>query len=349
MALLPIAGAVLGGLAGAQGNQQSVGMQLAPEGALEAQGRQTVGTNLGQLQNFTNLGPGAAEVSAGLNSSNKLAAMLDQYSKGGFLPNQQDWNTANQFAQTAFQGQQVALNQGFQEQQQRANQLASQLGRPVNDPIIQARLSQEKMQSGERLAADQGAYASQFAMNLPQQRLGYTSQLADVNNALASQAMKNREALLSLGSQVQNSERNFRLQTATRTSSNGGGLGGAISGALAGAGAFANLGNMFSGGNPTNPTAQGGPQYGPQTAAQAGYSAPRQMASTPGFSQSLSTGFNSSIPTSLQPNNAYNTMVSPALQFNSFGMMSPFGTNNQGNFSIPSYGTPQISSQRQGF
>jgi len=131
----------------------------------------------------------------------------------------------------------VAMQQAFQQQNLRANQLAAQLGRPANDPIIQARLAQEQMQGAERLGAAQSAYASEYAQQLPQQRLGYTAQLTDVRNSLASQAMANRQALLGLGQSLQAGERNWRLNTGTQwsqgQSESGGGLKGAL-GTIAG-------------------------------------------------------------------------------------------------------------------
>lgn len=252
MALLPIALGALGALAGSQGSQssQTTTRNLAPESDLEKRIASMQPGQLGALTGMVNAGPGQTDVSAGLNSQRGLAAMLQQYAQGGYLPSEADTAQARQFASTQMQPQQVALQQAFEGQNQRAAQLASQLGRPVNDPIIQARLAQEQMRQGAQLSAQEGAMASQFAMQMPQQRLGYTAQLADVNSNLASQAMANRQALLSLGSQLQNNERNWRLGSSTSTTSQtgGGGLAGAISGGLAGFGSGMSIANMFGGG-----------------------------------------------------------------------------------------------------
>ena len=247
MAWGAIAGAVLGGLAGSQKDESRQGIDLTPASALEHQATSGMTRDYSQLSSMADQGPGQVDVGNALTANRSLADMLKQYAQGGFLPSESDWGTANKFAQQAFQGQQVGLQQQFQGQQQRASQLAAQLGRPVNDPIIQARLSQELMQGQERLGAAQGSYASQYAQQLPQQRLGYTAQLADVQNSLASQAMSNRQALLSLGSQVQGAERSFRLNTGTRWGESGGGLKGAITGGLAGAAGFMGIGNMMDG------------------------------------------------------------------------------------------------------
>ena len=241
----------LGALAGAQGNS-STGtsrVNLAPEGSTEALGRGAVESTLPGLQGLVNMGPGQQSIMQSNASQQQLSSLLQQYSQGGYMPTQQDTQMANQYAQTAFQPQQVAMNQSFEEEKQRASQLAAQLGRPVNDPIIQARLSQERMRGQERLGAQQSAFASEFAMSQPQQRLGYTAQLADIQSGLASQAMQNRQALIGLGSQLQGQGMQFRSGTATRTQeqSGGGGLAGAISGGLAGFGAGQQLSQMFGG------------------------------------------------------------------------------------------------------
>lgn len=332
------AGALLGGLAGSQGDKASSGLDVGQASQLETAGTNAMQSGLDQFGQMVAAGPGQTDVLNASANSTKLQEMLKQYASGGYLPTEADFTTANQFTTQAFKPQQVAMDQAFTGQQERAAQLAARLGRPVNDPVIQNMLSKEYMQGQERMGAEMSAASSQLALQMPQQRLGYTAQLADVSNALASQAMSNRSALLSLGQQVQQSERNWRLNTATRTQESGGGIGGMINGAIAGAGAFANIGNMFSKTKPTpsaTPTASSAP-YGPQTAAQAGYTAPL-AAQIPSFSQSLSsTGlFSNTTPLALQPSNAMNSMVSPALQFNAFGMMTPGGqTYNAPNFSL---------------
>jgi hypothetical protein len=245
---IPLATAALGALAGSQQQSSTQSVNVAPPSALENQMSASLGSNFNSMQGLVDRGPGQQDVDAGLQSSRGLANMLQQFAQGGYMPNAQDNQQAQQFAASQFQPQQVGLQQQFQGQQQRAAQLASQLGRPVNDPIIQAKLSQEYMQGQERLGASQGAFATNFAMQMPQQRLGYTQQLAEVNNSLASQAMANRQALLSLGSQIKGQEQQFRLGTASRTQTGGGGMAGAISGGLGGFGAGMGIANMFGGG-----------------------------------------------------------------------------------------------------
>jgi len=248
--MIPAAGGLLGAIAGSQKDQSSstAGVNVAPASSSELAAHRGISSAFGSLQGMVNAGANQMDVANATQSSRGLAQMLQQYSQGGFLPSESDWGTARQFATNAFQPQQVAMQQAFQQQNQRAAQLASQLGRPVNDPIIQSRLAQEQMQGSERLGAAQSAYASEYAQNLPMQRLGFAGELANVQNALASQAMANRQALIGLGSQIQGQERDWRLQTATRYGSgtSGGGLKGAISGAIGGVGAGLGAMNTFS-------------------------------------------------------------------------------------------------------
>jgi hypothetical protein len=306
--MLQFLGAALGALAGGQGQQASVGFNPGAETSTGALGRQGIEQMFPELQKLIGQGAGAQDVQTSLTQQRGLADLLGQYAQGGFLPSQQDWSTANQFAQNAMAPQQVALQQGYQQQQQRTAQLAAQLGRPVNDPILQARLAQEQMQGQERLGASQSAYASQFAQSLPQQRLMYAGQQADVSSQLASQAMANRQALIGLGSNLQQAGQQFQIQTGTKTSSQGGGLGGALSGGLAGFGAFANLANMFGKDSfAINTNGTGFDPFGPNQAASTPGPIARAQASMPiqtGFSGPTSKG-----PGMLSPNWGLNYQV----------------------------------------
>lgn len=241
-------------LAGALGNSGggSRSMQLAAPSASELAGEAAVTQFLPQMGNLVNAGPGMNEVKANMGTQNDLANMLKSFSQGGFMPGQQDFAAANQFAQSAFQPQQVAINQQFQDEQLKANQMAARMGRSANDPLIQAKLSQERQRAQERLGASQSSYVSEFARSMPQQRLGYMGQLADLRSGLASQALSNRQALVSLGSQIEGQGRQFRLGSAqiNQQQQQGGGLGGALTGLMAGIGATngGGLMNLFGGG-----------------------------------------------------------------------------------------------------
>lgn len=273
-----LATAGAGALAGSMGDKTTVSTNTGPAGALERQASGISSSMFSQLSGSVGAGAGQADVAAGLAGSRGLAAMLESYSKGNFLPTASDFATASQFTNEAFKPQQLAINQQFEGEQQRAAQLASQLGREVNDPIIQAKLSQERMRAQERLGADQSAYGAQFALGLPQQRLGYMSQMADVKNSLASQAMSNRQALLGLGMQQQQIGQQFRLGTASRTQSSGGGMQGAIMGGLAGFGAGAGAASGM------NQLLNGFSSQTSLSAPQQGFSAPQSYPMMQSFS-----------------------------------------------------------------
>lgn len=263
-------GSVLGGVAGAlggaagSGSSQSFtsGIRLRPASELELGAGSEIQRRFGELGGFTDMGPGQQDIQAGLGSQRGLAEMLEQFSQGGFLPGQQDFATAQQFTQDAFAPERVGMQQQQQADAQRTARLAAQLGRPVNDPILQAKLAQSNLQAQERLGARETAFRSEFAQSLPQQRLGYAAQGADVRGALANQAFANRQALLGLGSQIQGQERDFRIATGerfgTQSTQSGGGFAQGLMGAIAGMGggseAGARLGlpslsSMFGGGS----------------------------------------------------------------------------------------------------
>ena len=346
---IPAALGALGAIAGGQqsSSSQTTTRNLAPESELEKQIAGMQPGQLGALAGMVNAGPGQADVTSGLNSQRGLAAMLQQYAQGGYMPTEADTAQARQYATTQMQPQQVALQQAFEGQNQRAAQLASQLGRPVNDPIIQARLAQEQMRQGAQLSAQEGAMASQFAMQMPQQRLGYTAQLADVNANLASQAMANRQALLSLGSQLQGAERNWRLgaSTTTTTQTGGGGLAGAISGGIAGAGTGFGIAKMFGGGN------SGGEESQP---AAGGLSAQAQAYNTlPNFSSPSTASFAAPAQSRFVPQapaatgSTYTNMYPLAQQYNMPAFSQPVA--NPWNYNFNPTNTSGIPNQNMSF
>ena len=185
---------------------------------LEKSARGIQEQNLTQFNEFVQAGPGQEDITAALGAQRGLADTLKQFSEGGFLPTEQDFQTAQQFTQSAFAPQQEQMNQQFAQQQTEARRLSAQLGRPVNDPVIQAKLAQQQSQQQSILGAQQTAFGSQFALNLPQQRLGFQAQGASVLQDLANRAQTNRQVALSLGSSIQNLERNFRLDAGLKNS-----------------------------------------------------------------------------------------------------------------------------------
>jgi hypothetical protein len=255
-------------------SSSSSGIQMVDPNDLEKQ----TGTDLLSLYNNLQkrLNPATGEATQEqlnadqTSASNQYASLLQQLSQNGGVPSQADTNSANSYAQQAFQGQQTALNQSFQDQNMQMQRMAAQMGRSIGDPILRAKLAQEQIRQQSQLSANQGAFANQYAQNIGQQRLGGAEALMGLRQGLASQAIQNRMTLLNLGSQLQANERNFRVQTATRYNqgSEGGGLGGAISGGLAGIGMGMSAVNMVNkgggfanffggGGGGTSPTNMG--------------------------------------------------------------------------------------------
>lgn len=255
---IAVGGAIIGGVAGSQKDRSSgsnsSGIDLAPESDLEKQGGRLTSEGLSSLEGMVNAGPGQKDVAAAYSQQGALAELLNDFAKSGGAAGQQDILQAQESAKLQFAPQQLAINQAFEQEQIRAKQLAAQLGRPVNDPYIQTQLGKERMNMQAMLGAQQGAYVNQESRGNAMSRLGFTSQLTDVRSNLASQAMANRQALLSLGQGVQQSERNFRLATGTRwgkqEQESGGGTKGMLEGGLMGAGTGMGFSNMlgFGGG-----------------------------------------------------------------------------------------------------
>jgi hypothetical protein len=252
-----LGGALAGGIGGALGSskttEQTSGINMAPASALENQGSSTMGSSLAQFGQMVNAGPGQSDITNSANAQRSLADMFQQYSQSGGLPSQGDINSSNGIAQQMFAPQQVGMQQAFTDQTINANRQAALMGRSMNDPILAAKLATEQTRQQAMLGAQQGQFAQQYALQLPQQRLQYAQQGASVLDGLATQAMKNRIALASMGESAMSDERNFRIQSGQRvgtsTEKSGGGIGGAISGALGGAGAIGSgLMNLFGGG-----------------------------------------------------------------------------------------------------
>jgi len=225
---------------------------VAPISALERQGAEVQGGALNDLTSFVNAGPGMQDVEAGVASQRSLADLLDSFSKGGFLPSAQEISAAQGFAADVFAPQRLALEQAFEQQGVQASRGAALSGRSQNDPVLRNMLSQDMTRQNALLASQQGAYGAQYAQQMPQQRLQYAGQLADVRGGLATQAMQNRTALLGLGNQIQNAERNFRLSIADRTSNQNsesvtqtGGFGEVLKGIAGVAGTAASIGSGF--------------------------------------------------------------------------------------------------------
>jgi hypothetical protein len=192
--------------------KQSTSVDLGQAGAQERWLQDQGFADYAKIRNQGNrLGNRAQE------AGNDFASMLRRYSQGGFMPSKGQMSTANKFAQNIFAPQRTQLAQSFQDQIRNANRQAGMMGRRPNDPILAAKLGQEQMRQQSMLNAQQGSFAQQYAMQMPQQQLDYAGQLASVRQGLASQAMQNRMTLLSFGNQLKEQDRNFRLSAAGRT------------------------------------------------------------------------------------------------------------------------------------
>lgn len=205
-------------------------------------------SNFNSLQDLTNQGPGAAEVSANNQFQNSFANQLQGLLNQVANPNNPQ-NIAQNFgqAQALFAPQQTALNQSFQQQGWQNDQLAARLGRSGNDPILRNKLAQSQTLQQNQLNSQIGSYAQQLPMITAQNVMNVGGQLSNIRGGLATQAFQNRQNLMAMGQQLTDSERNYRVGTAQRMSANdsnqyganGGGtnaLAGGIKGFMAGSG-----------------------------------------------------------------------------------------------------------------
>lgn len=252
-----VAGA--GAVAGSMGQKSSStsGIRLDPASQREIGAGQALDRSFADLQGLVNAGPGLQDVTAGTNASRDLAAMFERASReGGMNPTAGDISQSNSLAGALFGQQRVGLQQGFEEATRSSNAQAALMGRDPNDPILRARLMQAQMNQTAQLDATQGSFAMQNAMAQPGQRLNLAGQRASILGGLATQAMANRQAIAAMGSQIQESERNFRLATGTRwgEQKQGGGLQGALTGALGGLGAGMSAGGAFANMNLSPPS-----------------------------------------------------------------------------------------------
>lgn len=246
------AGVIAGSMSDHSHMQSASGLDLSPETARENFAKKTIDDQFNDLKKMVGAGPGVDDVGAGYNATKDFAALLEQYSRDGGLPNQTDINRSNDTAGKLFQGQRNALKDSFTDQQTIAARQAAAMGCTINDPVLAAKLGQEQMRQSAQLDANQGSFAQQMALAAPGARLGFTAQRAGVLGGLATQAMANRQQLAAMGEAIQNNETNFRLATATHwgksDTESGGGVKGAITGGIAALGAVYGMGGMMGGG-----------------------------------------------------------------------------------------------------
>lgn len=167
----------------------------------------------------------------------------------GMGPTQARIQQAQSFAQDVFAPRQVALDQSMADFNTAYAQRAAQMGRSSADPILAAKMAQERIRQQQMLAAEQGSFAAQEAINAPQRQ--FANQFGAMNN-LSQAAIQNRQAVFSMGSEFANSLQQYRLATAKRTDTtnqfkdqySGGGLKGAIAGSFQGWNSGMSMGGM---------------------------------------------------------------------------------------------------------
>lgn len=239
-------------------------INLGPESELEKQVQAGATGQLKDIESLIKGGAGAEDVTAALGSQRGLATLIEQLQASGGMPSQVQTQQAQAFAQDVFAPEEQAVRSGFAEQEQATSQLAARLGRQVNDPVLRAKLAQEQTRQLGQVSARRTAFGAEQAMAAPQRQLALAESLANVRGGLASQALANRQTLFGLGQQALQAERQWRLNTASQTTTTGSspGLLSAIGGVGAAIGSFAKgasaLSGLFGGGSGTSGGGLGG-------------------------------------------------------------------------------------------
>ncbi len=220
IALGGLAAGALGGVAGALGNKPNFNMdqnmgQLGQQGQnlfsqggsqfgqSAAYGQQGLGTQLSAFNQYG--GPSSFSQSQG--AGQDLASLLQSLQQSGGVPSQADQQAASGYASNQFAQQRVNLQQTFDQQLVAANRQAALSGRGGNDPILRAKLGQERMRQTQQIDAAQQQFGSQYAQQIGQQRLGYAEGRANVLTSMDQLNAANRQQaysnMLGLGQQQQ--------------------------------------------------------------------------------------------------------------------------------------------------
>lgn len=231
-----------GAAGAAAGYMGTPGLALGNQSAYGAAGQNAAISGINGIQDLVNAGPGAQQEQEYTQSGEDLSSLIQKYVQNNGMPTGSDTQNAQAFASNMFAPQQVGLQQSFLQQGYAANQNSALMGRAGNDPILQAKMRTSMMQQQSMLNAQQGAFGSQYAMNMPQQRIGLAGQRMSVLGGLASQAMANRQALVASGSSMYGQG----LQSQEYTASHPGGWSGMLTGLIGGAGAGMSAANSFS-------------------------------------------------------------------------------------------------------
>lgn len=247
-----VGGAVLGGIAGSEkdvskqyyDNFSRTSVDVGAQSELEKTGEQASLSALQSLQQQLDA----------LQKSPIQAQFSSLLKELGTAPSQERINQANQYTEQVFAPRQTALQQSLEDQQRQFAARAAQLGRSTADPILAAKLAQEQVRQQNALAAEKGSFAAQEAINAP---LRQFQNLGAGISGLSQQAIQNQSAIFNLGSSLAEQLRNFRIQTATRTTQgngsqtneSGGGFKGAVTGLFGGASAGIKTAQAFGGFN----------------------------------------------------------------------------------------------------
>lgn len=274
------AAAVVGAVAGGQkdknqtvssnSGQTSVGLQnfadlIKGQSDLEKNSYESQLKQFSDLMGLVGKGPGESEVTANNTFQNSFATQLTQLMQKMQNPSASDISGYASKARDLFAPDQVALNQRFDDQRVEANRTAGRLGRGGMDPIFSNKLMQEKTRQQQSLDANVLSYSRQLPEMEANNMMNIGGAIGNIRSNLAAQAMNNRQMLLQMGDQLKNSERNFRMGTATHYQSgnsdtsqySGGGFKGAMGGAMQGFSAMMPMmGGMGGGGG--GAVAQGG-------------------------------------------------------------------------------------------
>lgn len=223
MAILGLApaafGGILGGLGGllnGLGNRPQFNMGQA--GALETGSSDTALNSLNSASGYA----GPSDYSGSISGQQSLADLYSSMMQSGGTPTADDQSRANSFASSQFGQQRVGLQQEFLRQMQTANQQAALSGRSQNDPILRAKLGQQQQQQSAQLDAGQAGFASQYAQQLPMQRLGFAEGRANAltnidqtNAASRQQSFSNYAGLAGIAGGIDQSQWNQRFQQAS--------------------------------------------------------------------------------------------------------------------------------------
>ena len=226
---------------------------LGAETELEQQGRAATQENFKSLRDILGAGPGKEEFLTGIQAQKDLAVRLQGLTESGGLPSRADIRQTRDLAGGLFAGQREQLNQDFEQQRIQASRQAALSGRAAFDPILANKLAQSQTRQSRLLSSQEGAFGIGLALQQPERQLGFARERTGILTGLGQQGISNRNFLLGLGRNLQQSERSNRFQSAKFEGSRGGGFGGAFSGAIAGAGAGLSIGSFaqraFGGGS----------------------------------------------------------------------------------------------------